>query len=145
MVSRAIQILWQVQTFSPKLNFRVAKEKKKSNWGGVGQGHVAVPSELWGIRGTIAPHPFFVGYKWNLLLQKALDYCLGLLLVPPDYQSFLRPWSEERQLNTFYQGNSLRGIDNFLGAVQSIVQVRYVEGHGQYFKIFSLFQLKSIK
>jgi hypothetical protein len=37
---------------------------------------------------------------------------LGLQLAPPDYQSFLRPWSEERQLNTFYQGDLLNGIGN---------------------------------
>ena len=48
---------------------------------------------------------------------------LGLQLAPPDYQTFPRPWSEERQLNTFYQGNLLRGIDNFLGVAQSMVQV----------------------
>ena len=32
---------------------------------------------------------------------------LGLQLAPPDYQSFLRPWSEERQLDTFYQVPSI--------------------------------------
>ena len=59
---------------------------------------------------------------------------LGLQLAPPDYQTSLRPWSEERQLNTFYEGNLLKVIDNLLDAAQSIV-----EGHGQCFKIFSLF------
>ena len=44
---------------------------------------------------------------------------LGLQLAPPDYQTSLRPWSEERQLNTFYEGNLLKGIDNLLDAAQS--------------------------
>ena len=44
-----------------------------------------------------------------------------------------------------YQGNLLRGIENCLGAAQSVVQVRWKTLDNSFSNIFSLFQLKSMK